>query len=95
MTRIVRDMSKKLDKQAELVSVGGDTTVDKTINEAIGDPFMHMVRNAMDHAIESPQERMAAGKPAVWQIVLSSQNVAANAITISDDAGLDRRRILN
>ena len=61
MNRIVRDMSKKLDKQVELVTEGGDTEVDKTINEAIGDPFMHMIRNSMDHGIEPIEERRAKG----------------------------------
>lgn len=63
MNRIVRDMCKKLDKEVDLITEGGDTEVDKTINEAIADPFMHMVRNSMDHAIESPEERLALGKP--------------------------------
>ena len=63
MNRIVRDMSKKLGKQVELVAVGGDTEVDKSINDIIGDPLMHMIRNAVDHAIETPEVRAAAGKP--------------------------------
>ena len=75
MNRIVRDMCKKLGKKAELATVGGETEVDKTINEVLGDPFMHMVRNSMDHAIEMPEERIAAGKPETGVITLSAQNV--------------------
>ena len=63
MNRIVRDMSKKLNKRAKLTIIGEDTEVDKTIVDNIGDPIMHMIRNAMDHGIETSEEaRIAAGK---------------------------------
>jgi two-component system chemotaxis sensor kinase CheA len=96
MNRIVRDMCKKLGKKAELVTVGGETEVDKTINEVLGDPFMHMVRNSMDHAIEMPEERIAAGKPETGTVTLSAQNVGGEiVITIADDGcGLNRETIL-
>lgn len=96
MNRIVRDMCKKLGKKAELVTVGGETEVDKTINEVLGDPFMHMVRNSMDHAIEMPGERIAAGKPETGTITLSAQNVGGEiVISIADDGcGLNRESIL-
>ncbi len=96
MERIVRDMSKKLDKKAELVTVGGDTEVDKTINDAIGDPFMHMIRNSMDHGIESAEERRAAGKPEVGKVTLAAKNVGGEIIIeISDDGqGLDAAKLL-
>ncbi|MBD5094579.1 MAG: chemotaxis protein CheA [Subdoligranulum sp.] len=96
MNRIVRDMCKKLGKKAELVTVGGETEVDKTINEVLGDPFMHMVRNSMDHAIEMPEERVAAGKPETGTITLSAQNVGGEiVISIADDGcGLNRESIL-
>ena len=96
MNRIVRDMCKKLGKKAELATIGGETEVDKTINEVLGDPFMHMVRNSMDHAIELPEERIAAGKPETGTITLSAQNVGGEiVITISDDGcGLNRETIL-
>ena len=95
MNRIVRDMCKKLNKQADLVTEGGDTEIDKTINEAIGDPFMHMVRNSMDHAIETPEERLAAGKPERGKITLSANNVGGElVITIADDgSGLDTEKL--
>lgn len=96
MNRIVRDMCKKLGKKAELATIGGDTEVDKTINEVLGDPFMHMVRNAMDHAIEMPEDRVKAGKPETGTITLSANNVGGEiVIQIADDGcGLDRESIL-
>jgi len=59
MNRIVRDMSKKLNKEVVFETIGGETEVDKSITDMIADPFMHMIRNAMDHAIETPEERRA------------------------------------
>ena len=96
MERIVRDMNKKLGKQARLVTEGGETEVDKTINDAIVDPFMHMIRNAMDHAIESPEERLALGKPEMGTIVLSAHNIGGEIlINLSDDGkGLNPDGIL-
>lgn len=96
MNRIVRDMSKKLSKKVELVTIGGDTEVDKTINDALTDPLMHMIRNSMDHAIESPEERKALGKPETGKITLSARNVGGEIlIDIADDGrGLDTKGIL-
>lgn len=96
MDRIVRDLGKKLGKEAQLLTEGGDTEVDKTINDAIVDPLMHMVRNSMDHAIESPKRRAALGKPKVGTIALSANNTGGEIlITVSDDgAGLDAEKIL-
>lgn len=96
MNRIVRDMSKKLGKKVELVTIGGDTEVDKTINDALTDPFMHMIRNSMDHAIESPEERKAAGKPETGTVTLSARNAGGEIlIDIKDDGrGLDTKGIL-
>lgn len=96
MSRIVRDMAKKLGKQAELVTFGGDTEMDKTINDAIADPLMHMIRNSMDHAIEMPEERLAKGKPATGKIMLSARNVGGEILLdVSDDGcGLDAKKLL-
>lgn len=96
MNRIVRDMNKKLGKEVELETIGGDTEVDKTINDVLADPFMHMIRNAMDHAIESPEERAALGKPEIGRLVLAAQNSGGEiVITITDDGrGLARDKIL-
>ena len=87
MNRIVRDMCKKLGKQAKLTLVGEDTEVDKTIVDSIGDPIMHIVRNSMDHGIEeSPEVRVAAGKDPVGQIILSARHTGSEVIIeITDD----------
>ncbi len=97
MNRIVRDMGKKLNKSVELETIGGDTEVDKTINDTITDPFMHMIRNSMDHAIESAEERRALGKPETGKITLAAQNIGGEiVITISDDGcGLDSAKIMS
>ena len=96
MNRIVRDMSKKLEKEVNLVTYGGETEVDKNINDAIADPFMHMIRNSMDHAIEPPEERLALGKPEIGRITLSARNVGGEIlIDVADDGrGLDTEHIL-
>jgi two-component system chemotaxis sensor kinase CheA len=96
MRRGVRDMSKRLGKDIELVIVGENTEVDKTILDAVSDPIMHLVRNAADHAIELPDERITAGKNPTGHITLSAQNVGSDVIiSVSDDGrGLDRDKIL-
>ena len=96
MNRIVRDMSKKLDKDAQLVLAGAETEVDKTIVDSIADPIMHLVRNSMDHGIESRRERAKAGKPKTGTITLSAQNTGGEIlITVADDgAGVDRAAVL-
>ena len=96
MSRIVRDMSKKLDKKVELVTIGEDTEVDKTINDAIVDPLMHMVRNSVDHAIESPERRRELGKPETGTVTLYARNAGGEIlIDISDDgAGLDAQKLI-
>lgn len=96
MNRIVRDMGKKLGKQVDLETIGGETEVDKTINDCITDPFMHMIRNSMDHAIESAEERCALGKPEAGKLTIAAQNVGGEiVITISDDGrGLNSEKIL-
>ncbi len=96
MNRIVRDMCKKLDKKAQLVLVGEETEVDKTIVDSISDPIMHLVRNSMDHGIESKEERAKAGKPEMGTITLSAQNTGGDIlISVTDDGGgIDRARVL-
>ena len=97
MDRIVRDMNKKLDKKVELVTEGGDTEVDKTITDAIADPLMHMIRNSMDHAIESPEERLELNKRETGRITLAAKNVGGEIhITVADDGcGLIAEKLLN
>jgi len=96
MHRIVRDMSKKLGKEAELVLIGEETEVDKTIIDSLADPLMHLVRNAMDHAIEMPEERIKAGKNPQGTITLSAVNTGGEVIisVIDDGAGLNAKKIL-
>ena len=94
--RVVRDVSKELGKDIDLVISGAETELDKTVVEKIGDPLMHLVRNAMDHGIESADKRLAAGKPAKGTLKLNAYHDSGSiAIEISDDGGgLNRDRIL-
>lgn len=96
MNRIVRDMSKKLGKEVELVLIGEETEVDKNIIEHIGDPLMHIIRNSLDHGIEAPEDRIAAGKNSVGEITLQAENSGGDVnIIIKDDGkGLNREKIL-
>lgn len=96
MHRIVRDMNEKLDKNVELITIGAETEVDKSVIDNLAEPFMHLIRNAMDHAIEPIEERIAKGKEEVGKIVLSAENLGGEAvISISDDGrGIMRDKIL-
>jgi two-component system, chemotaxis family, sensor kinase CheA len=93
--RVVRDLARDLGKQIELSLEGQDVELDKTIIEAIGDPLTHLVRNAVDHGIESPDDRKRAGKKPVGQIFLRAYHEAGQVnIEISDDGkGLDGHKI--
>lgn len=98
MKRIVRDMSKKLDKETELVLIGEDTEVDKTIVDTISDPIMHIVRNSMDHGIESDkEERIKAGKDPKGKITLAARQTGSEVIieVIDDGGGVDDEAVLN
>lgn len=94
--RVVRDVSEELGKEIELLVSGADTELDKALVERIGDPLMHLVRNAMDHGIEMPQDRLAAGKPARGQLRLNAFHDSGSIVIelIDDGAGLNRERIL-
>ena len=96
MARLARDLSHKTGKVVELVQVGEGTEMDRSMVERIEDPLVHMIRNSMDHAIESVEERRAAGKPDVGTLRLSAQHEGGSiAIEISDDGrGLRREAIL-
>ncbi|MEI7968187.1 MAG: chemotaxis protein CheA [Betaproteobacteria bacterium] len=84
--RVARDMARQLGKNVELVLEGEDTELDKTMIEELGDPLIHLVRNAVDHGIESPEDRKAAGKPEVATVRLSAQQVGDHIVLeISDD----------
>ena len=97
MKRIVRDMSKKLKKETNLVLVGEDTEVDKTVVDSISDPIMHIVRNSMDHGIETDRaDRIAAGKDPVGKIILSARQTGGEVIIeVNDDGqGVDDDAVL-
>src|SRR5262249_40284164 len=94
--RLVRDLSRKAGKQIELETVGEDTELDKTIAEELSDPLMHMIRNAIDHGIEPPEVRVAAGKNPTARIRLAAYYKGGQIVVeISDDGrGLDSEKIL-
>jgi len=96
MNRIVRDMGKKLNKSIELEIIGEETEVDKNIIERISDPLIHLIRNAVDHGLEDPDERVAKGKPLAGKITLEAKNAGGDVwIFVKDDGrGLDREKIL-
>ena len=96
MNRIVFDVSRKLGKEIEFEMIGDQTEVDKNVSEHISDPLMHLVRNSVDHGIEMPDERVAAGKKEKGKITLSAKNESGKIwITVQDNGkGLDRAKIL-
>ncbi|MCX7249346.1 MAG: Hpt domain-containing protein, partial [Burkholderiales bacterium] len=94
--RVVRDLAGKLEKQVELKTVGEGTELDKGLIEKIADPLTHLVRNSLDHGVELPQKRLAAGKPATGTITLRAFHQGGNiVIEVGDDgAGLNREKIM-
>ena len=95
MSRLVRDLSRQFGKQVRMETEGEEIELDRTIVEELADPLMHMVRNAMDHGIEMPQDRVAAGKNPVARLLLKAQHQSGQVIIeISDDGrGLDASKI--
>lgn len=93
--RMVRDLSRQLGKKIELKLSGEQTELDKTVLEKIGDPLVHLVRNALDHGLETPEQRRAAGKPETGTITLHAYHQGGNImIEIRDDGrGLNRQKI--
>jgi two-component system chemotaxis sensor kinase CheA len=96
MSRLVRDLSRKSAKQVELVTVGGDTELDRNIVEQLSDPLMHMIRNSVDHGIETAEERAKTSKGPLGKVTLSAGHQAGwIVIAIADDGkGLDKSKIL-
>ncbi|HEX5163542.1 MAG TPA: chemotaxis protein CheA [Steroidobacteraceae bacterium] len=94
--RLVRDLGQRLGKKIELRLTGDTTELDKTVLEKIGDPLVHLVRNAIDHGIETPEVRLAAGKPAHGVIELNAYHKGGNVVVevIDDGGGLKREKIL-
>lgn len=97
MQRQVRDLAQQTGKQIELIQIGAETEIDKALVDQLHDPLMHLVRNAIDHGLELPEERRAAGKADTGQITLSAtQQGREVSITVADDGrGLNRDKILD
>jgi two-component system chemotaxis sensor kinase CheA len=94
--RLVRDLASKLNKQIELTLLGSSTELDKSLIERIIDPLTHLVRNSLDHGVETPEVRIANGKDATGNLTLSAEHQGGNICieVIDDGAGLNRERIL-
>ncbi|MEP6689639.1 MAG: chemotaxis protein CheA [Gemmatimonadaceae bacterium] len=94
--RVVRDAARQLGKNAELTIEGGDIELDRSVLDVISEPVMHLLRNAVDHGLESPVERAAAGKPLTGRVTLTaSREHASVAIRVRDDGrGVDRERVV-
>jgi two-component system chemotaxis sensor kinase CheA len=94
--RLVRDLSGELHKHIELATEGAETELDKTVLDRLGDPLVHLIRNCIDHGIESPDERSRAGKPPIGTITLKAAHQGANVVisVIDDGAGLNTAAIL-
>ncbi|MBF3377168.1 chemotaxis protein CheA [Leptospira borgpetersenii] len=94
--RVVRDLSKELDKQVELEIFGGETELDRSVIEKIADPIVHILRNALDHGIETSEERIRKGKPAMGKLqIQASHGTGSILIEIKDDGkGLDSEKIV-
>ena len=93
--RLVRDLSSEMQKSIELVTEGGETELDKTVIEQLNDPLVHLLRNSIDHGIESPAERLAAGKAEAGTITISAEHAGGEVvINITDDGkGMSAERI--
>ncbi|WP_122094967.1 chemotaxis protein CheA [Rahnella sp. Larv3_ips] len=94
--RLVRDLASKLNKQIELTLLGSSTELDKSLIERIIDPLTHLVRNSLDHGVETPETRVANGKPPTGNLTLSAEHQGGNICieVVDDGAGLNRERIL-
>ncbi|MCV0011042.1 chemotaxis protein CheA [Mobiluncus mulieris] len=97
MPRVVRDLAKQTGKKVKLVMIGGDTELDRSLLEAIKDPLTHMVRNAVDHGVESPEERKAAGKDPEGIVTMKAYHAGGQVVVdiIDDGAGIDPVAVAN
>jgi two-component system chemotaxis sensor kinase CheA len=93
--RLVRDVATRLGKQVELDLVGKETELDRTVVDAIGDPLVHLIRNALDHGLESPADRVAAGKAPIGKLTIAARHAGGSiAITVSDDGhGINPQKV--
>ncbi|WP_297107957.1 chemotaxis protein CheA [uncultured Devosia sp.] len=96
MPRLVRELASKTSKKIKLETIGENTEIDKTVIEQLSDPLTHMIRNSADHGIESPEKRLAAGKPETGTIRLSAEQAGGNILIVVEDdgAGINRERVL-
>ncbi len=96
VTRLARDLARRSSKQVDVVLDGEDTEIDRNLVDVLSDPLVHMVRNAIDHGIEGPDERLAAGKPAAGRLAIAAYHAGGNVVVeIRDDGrGLNRDKIL-
>jgi two-component system chemotaxis sensor kinase CheA len=94
--RVVRDLGQELGKEVEMVTSGGETELDKTVIDRLNEPLVHIIRNAIDHGVESPDERERAGKPRKGTLTLSAEHVGASVvIRVADDGkGFDPQGII-
>ena len=94
--RVVRDVAHHDGKEVEFIMKGGETELDRSVIDGLGDPLLHLIRNGVDHGLETPEERLKAGKPAKGTLILSARRDQGNVIIeLSDDgAGIDREKIL-
>ena len=95
LSRLVRDVAARLGKEVDFVTEGEDTEIDRAVADGLGDPLVHMLRNALDHGLEPPEERASAGKPRRGCVRLAARHAGgAVVVELSDDGrGLDRERI--
>ena len=93
--RLVRDLCVKLSKQVELELVGKDTELDRSVVDSLGDPLVHLIRNSLDHGLEGPAEREAAGKPETGKLEIEARHAGGNVIiSVKDDGrGIDAERV--
>jgi two-component system chemotaxis sensor kinase CheA len=93
--RLVRDVSSKLGKQVDLQIEGQETELDRTVVDALGDPLVHLIRNSLDHGLEAPADRAAAGKPAAGTLTIAARHAGGSiVITVRDDGrGVDPRQV--
>jgi two-component system chemotaxis sensor kinase CheA len=93
--RLVRDLQNKLGKQVELRLTGQETELDRTVVDALGDPLVHLVRNALDHGLETPEERLAAGKPETGVLEIAARHAGGKVvISVTDDGrGIDPEQV--
>lgn len=93
--RLVRNLSGERDKEIEMTTDGADTELDKTVIEKLNDPLVHLIRNSLDHGVELPEARLAAGKPRFGTVHLSAVHSGDSVLIIikDDGAGLDKNAV--